>query len=111
MKIGLLNPQFLDREGVQFKVGGVETYMVQLAHACLDAGWQPRIFQPAAMNFETEYKRIPVQGVETDQSDNDPGTVLGEAASIWAKGEDHALIYCSDQLTPCLLYTSPSPRD
>lgn len=65
MKVGLLYYRFLDSEGKEKVIGGIETYLASLAQACIESGWEPILFQCANREFRTHFDGLTVLGVPT----------------------------------------------
>ena len=47
MKVAILYYRYLDMDGNERTIGGVETYLLNLAELCRELGWKPLIFQYA----------------------------------------------------------------
>ena len=63
MKVAIIYYNFLDRHGIEQKIGGVETYLWNLARLILEQGGEPVLFQSAETAFERQVGDITVIGV------------------------------------------------
>ena len=63
MKVAIIYYGLFDLEGKERLIGGVETYLVNLAQVCFDLGWEPILFQFAKYNFEKSINGLKVVGV------------------------------------------------
>lgn len=63
MKTAILYYNFLDTNGTDRKIGGVETYLWNLAKLIIERGDEPVLFQPAAAAFEKQIESLKVIGV------------------------------------------------
>ena len=95
MKIAILY-DVLGRDGAAWRTGGIQSYVRHLTELCLDAGWDAKIFQPAARKLDTIIGRLPICGVATLRT---PVTCQEWARSVlpavrdWAKGEPLIVIF------------------
>jgi len=67
MKVAILYSNFLDSEGTKQKIGGIETYLWNLAKLIVERGDEPVLFQPASSEFERQIDHIKVFGVERNR--------------------------------------------
>ena len=65
MKTAILYNKFLDARGETQKLGGVETYILNLARTCLENGIETCIYQYADVAFHAVKDGIPIQGIRT----------------------------------------------
>jgi glycosyltransferase involved in cell wall biosynthesis len=63
MKAALIYSNFLDYEGNELMIGGVETYLFNLANVCQEMGVKPVIYQWARQSFEKNVDGIMVKGI------------------------------------------------
>jgi glycosyltransferase involved in cell wall biosynthesis len=63
MKAAILYSNFLDHNGNEFLVGGIQTYLLNLARLSQDMEIQPTIYQWANIPFKNSYRGIDVIGV------------------------------------------------
>jgi glycosyltransferase involved in cell wall biosynthesis len=63
MRVGIIYPYFFDPDGVELRIGGVETYLFQLTRLCADLGLDPIIFQSAKVPFARTLEHVSVIGV------------------------------------------------
>jgi len=63
MKVALLYNKFLDHNGDRLILGGVETYLYNLALLCQELGHEPTIYQCANVSFQKRVASIPVIGI------------------------------------------------
>jgi len=63
MKAAILYTNFMDPEGKERRVGGIETYLLNLGLLCLELGMEPIVFQVANKYFETHVSDINVIGL------------------------------------------------
>jgi len=64
MKVGILYHRFLDDEGDERLIGGIQTYILNLANLCKEKQWEPIIFQCSNKEFEKVVEGIKVIGVK-----------------------------------------------
>jgi len=64
MKVAILYYNFLDTTGTERRIGGVETYLWNLAKLIIERGDEPVLLQPAKERFETRTGHLKVIGVE-----------------------------------------------
>jgi len=62
MKIGILYHRFLDENGNERLIGGIQTYIFNLALLCIENNWTPIIFQLSNKSFRKEISGITVVG-------------------------------------------------
>ena len=67
MRIAMLYYNFLNTTGTEQKIGGVETYLWNLAKLIVERGDEPVFLQPAAIAFERQIGHIKVIGVERNR--------------------------------------------
>jgi len=63
IKIAILYHRFYDLDGNEQLIGGVETYLLNLARLCIEAGCEPIIFQHAGSPFEIYHDDIKIIGI------------------------------------------------
>ena len=63
MKATILYSTFLDHDGKKRVIGGIETYLLNLARVCQEMNIEPTIFQWARQPFNTNVDGIKVKGV------------------------------------------------
>ena len=68
--VDIVNLNFFDWDGATLFKGGAERYVYDLASILKEDGWSPRILQVANRSFETQFRGIPVIGVETGNGHN-----------------------------------------
>lgn len=102
MKIAIIYYNFLDTNGTEQKIGGVETYLWNLAKLIQERGDQPLLIQPAVTNFARQIEHLQVIGVKNDfrrLRNNTRRNLYEKALSLVAKdngliifGADHASV-------------------
>ncbi len=65
MKVAILTVNFLNRTGDAFSIGGVQTYVWELARLCQQWEWQPIVIQSGEAPFQHDYCGIEVCGIRT----------------------------------------------
>jgi glycosyltransferase involved in cell wall biosynthesis len=91
MRVAIIYYNFLDSTGTEQKIGGVETYLWNLANLIVERGDEPVLFQPATMAFEKKIGPIRVIGVERNRRRlrrNTRKDLFEHAMSIIDKTED-----------------------
>jgi len=63
MKVAILYSNYLDEASLNRKIGGIETYIYNLALLCKDLGYNPIIYQWSRSPFKVEADGITVEGV------------------------------------------------
>jgi len=63
MKVAIIYSQMFDCDGKEQRVGGIETYLINLGNLCSSIGWQPIIYQRANNRFERMINNIRVIGL------------------------------------------------
>jgi len=63
MKVAILYVRFFDHNGYERMIGGVETYLLNLAKLCQDMGMQTIIYQWSNLPFEKSVDGLRVKGV------------------------------------------------
>lgn len=63
MKAAIQYCNFFDYNGIEIKIGGIETYLRNLAGVCQQIGMQPTIYQFANRPFNKCIDGIPVKGI------------------------------------------------
>jgi glycosyltransferase involved in cell wall biosynthesis len=66
MKVAILYQRLFDADGVKQQIGGVETYLVNLAAVCSARGWEPILLQSSRRAFEQHVGDFRVLGVPLD---------------------------------------------
>jgi hypothetical protein len=99
MKVAILYYNFLDGSGSERKIGGVETYLWNLAGLIAERGDEPVLFQPASSVFERRIGRIKVIGVGAKRRRLRPSTRkdLYEAAVSFIDTRTDAIVFGSDR--------------
>jgi glycosyltransferase involved in cell wall biosynthesis len=97
MKAIILYYRFLDKYGKQYTVGGIQTYMANLAHLLNKIGIKPVIYQYALNNFSRTYKGISIYGfnLENLNQKNKKMALFNIAKSKLKKNYD-LLIFAAD---------------
>jgi glycosyltransferase involved in cell wall biosynthesis len=67
MKAAIIYDRFLNSDGTNYVVGGIETYLLNLAKLCVENDMQTFIWQSGSHNFKTVLKNITVLGVPVQQ--------------------------------------------
>lgn len=67
MKVAILYYNFLNSTGTEKTIGGIQTYLWQLAKLILERGDEPVLFQPAETNFEVQVDQLKVIGVQQNK--------------------------------------------
>ncbi|TKJ32797.1 MAG: hypothetical protein CEE38_22190 [Planctomycetes bacterium B3_Pla] len=67
MKVAILYYGLLDADGQKQLIGGIETYLLNLAKLIVERGDEPILLQPAAMAFEKQMGHLKVIGVEPNR--------------------------------------------
>ena len=63
MRAAILYNQFLDHEGKEQRIGGVETYLLNLARLCRETGLETTVYQWSRRPFERSVDGVQVKGV------------------------------------------------
>lgn len=63
MKVAILYCCFFDYDGVKQKIGGIETYIANLAKLVAEMGMEPIIYQYANQKFKKEINGVLVKGI------------------------------------------------
>ena len=63
MKVAILYYRYLDMDGNERTIGGVQTYLLNLAELCRELGWKPLIFQYANNAFEKIVQSVTIVGI------------------------------------------------
>lgn len=94
-KVIMIYNQFLDREGVDFKIGGIETYLKNLSDVALNLNCEPVVIQFSNIEFKEIRNSITIIGVVSKKDKvND---LLNKAYEI-GNYEDDILIFGSSNL-------------
>jgi len=64
MKVAILYSTFFDPSGKERKIGGIETYLLNLAGVCQELGITPTIYQWSRISFSKTIDGIDVVGIE-----------------------------------------------
>jgi len=64
IKIAILY-DVLDPDSIEWRVGGIQTYVRHLADLCMDAGWETMLFQAASHDFKIMRDCVTIRGVKT----------------------------------------------
>lgn len=63
MKVAFIYSRLLDENGEKQHIGGVETYLLNLAAVCAELGWVPILFQKSNKHFVRKLDHLTVIGV------------------------------------------------
>jgi glycosyltransferase involved in cell wall biosynthesis len=63
VRAAILYNQFLDHEGKEQRIGGVETYLLNLARLCRETGRETTVYQWSRRPFERSVDGVQVKGV------------------------------------------------
>ncbi len=63
MKVAILYYDFLDEDGRRQRIGGIETYILNLAGVCHDLGWDVTVFQYGTTEFSVQMDECVVKGI------------------------------------------------
>lgn len=63
MKVAILYSNFFDHDGKERMIGGIETYLLNLAGVCQEMGIEPTIYQFANRSFEENVDGLKVKGI------------------------------------------------
>ncbi len=63
MRVAIVYSSFLDAQGKERAIGGIETYLLQLAQLCAKRALEPTIWQYGARDFQAQVGPIAVVGV------------------------------------------------
>lgn len=95
MKVAILY-DVLDRDGSDWRVGGIQTYVLHLAELCLDAGWEAMLFQPSSRAFEALVGRVLVRGIAVTPAPNNGSEysrAVLPAVRRWAEGDKLIVVF------------------
>jgi len=67
MKVVIIYYYFLDSTGTKRKIGGVETYLWNLAKLIYERGDEPVLVQPSTIGFEKKFGILKVIGIERNR--------------------------------------------
>lgn len=70
MRIGIIYHRFLDENGNERLIGGIQTYIYNLALLCVENNWTPMIFQLSNDEFRKNISGITVIGVKQQGNDS-----------------------------------------
>ena len=70
MKIFILYSRIFDFEGKNLTLGGIQTYLLNLAIMLRDNNYFPVIYQSATSNWKINYENIPVFGIKINEQLN-----------------------------------------
>ncbi len=73
MKVCILYHRFLDDAGNNRLIGGIQTYIYNLARVCHENMWEPIIFQSSANSFTKIVDGIKIIGVKRDNNNTFQG--------------------------------------
>lgn len=62
MTIHILYPHYYDRKGLKLSVGGIQTYITELAKTFVNNGWNVLVYQSADIEFLTDLGTIKILG-------------------------------------------------
>lgn len=62
----ILNPRYYDFEGKEITIGGVQTYITNLAEVAYQIGMHVEVFQFATNDFDINLEHITIHGVKSD---------------------------------------------
>ena len=68
VKVAIIFDRFLDREGQEQHIGGVETYIRNLADLCIEKNWMPILFQCSTNGFKKTVNGLQITGVPTSSA-------------------------------------------
>lgn len=68
MKIAIIYRHLFDRRGEHQTIGGIQTYIIQLASLCIDLGYSTTVYQPSDEHFTKHIKGFSVIGIPCAQS-------------------------------------------
>ncbi len=98
MKAAILYYGLLDEDGSQQRIGGIETYILNLTKVCRDLGWDVTIFQYGVKEFsvrmdECVVKGVPVKGLSHERKKERlfaaAGRDMDTARDVIIFGADH----------------------
>lgn len=96
MTIRILYTHYLNEAGSEMSVGGIQTYLRNLAHLLLDNGFSTEIIQSAEIPFLKEVDGVPVIGVASNFR-NARSRLLGECKKRLTSGD--VVIFGTDSLS------------
>ena len=97
--VDIIYVRYFTEDGKKIAIGGVETYITQLAHLICDLGHKVRIFQYANFDFEKKLDYAVVYGC-VDNKRKNKGFLFNKAKSLYKKGNKYLTIIGSDIITP-----------
>jgi glycosyltransferase involved in cell wall biosynthesis len=97
MKAAIIYNKFLDPEGNELAIGGIETYMHFLSKLCVKKGIEPVIYQVATRNFRKKLDDVTVVGVLIPGGKN-MASKLTEAALQEIDLKSDLVIFGADRL-------------
>ncbi len=97
MKIALLYYRLFDDDGKEQLIGGIETYLLNLAELCKENNWDPILFQSSHRSFRKEINSlnvigVPIAGVKQRRQKND----LFQAAISYVDMKKDIIIFGAD---------------
>lgn len=103
MKVALIYYRYLDDTGSHRVIGGVETYLGNLAEVIRDLGWEIRLFQSASRAFETRSGAMTVTGLPiAGLGIGGKKRSLYRAAMEFVRHESGVLVFGADHASvPC----------
>jgi glycosyltransferase involved in cell wall biosynthesis len=95
-KAAIVYSQFYRMDGIQRAIGGVETYLINLARLLKQLGYEVCLFQPAEKSFRREIEEMTVIGIPQLKIDC---RELFYHAINFVRKEDGLLIFGGDQIS------------
>jgi len=100
MKAAIIYSQFYDSYGNTIKIGGIETYLNNLAKLLAEMQYSVTIFQSSHLEFVKKMDNITIIGVPiANLSRNRKRHALYRRASCWLDGENGLLIFGADHFS------------
>jgi len=105
MKVAILYSTFLDHNGEERVIGGIETYLLNLSVVFLEMGLEPTVYQWANCNFEISIDGINVKGVKVLHLPyNKRPAALFSAAVSDLDPDNDIVIFGTDSQSVCSKY-------
>lgn len=97
MKVAILYHHLLDRDGNERTIGGVQTYLFNLAHLCQEMGWEPLLFQYSNKPFNRLVDDMTVKGIPCANLAYEPAKrALFQAAASVVDLDKNLLVFGAD---------------
>ena len=100
--VKILNMRYFDYDGNEITIGGVQTYITNLAKVAFTLGMSVEVFQFASRDFSSIYQGVEVHGVgmDLDQDLSKKSALLYKKAMKSFDFDNDILIFATDIIVP-----------